>query len=167
MLYTVIIFRFIVKLSPLPVVFSPKGFHVNLMFFFVFVFYYCVINQNSIALLDSRTHPMEHKITAMAGLQKTTLGSWIKIWRRSYHSNPLNGDCYEKKRVKWTIASLLLLKFLLLQGVMFLLMIEIQLLLLYWPFFLAIFVREVITCHMSYYFSLSWDEIGGFLFGIS
>ena len=73
----------------------------------------------------------------------------------------------KKKRVKWTIASLLLLKFLLLQGVMFPLMIEIQLLLLYWPFFLAIFVREVITCHMSYYFSLSWDEIGGFLFGIS
>ena len=66
------------KLSPLPVVFSPKGFYVNLMFFFVFVFYYCVINQNSIALLDSRTHPMEHKITAMAGLQKTTLGLGLK-----------------------------------------------------------------------------------------
>ena len=42
----VIPLRFIVKLSPLPVVFFRKGFHINLVFFFIFVFLYCVIAHN-------------------------------------------------------------------------------------------------------------------------
>ena len=45
-LYSVIILRFIIKLPPLPVVFSCKGFHVNLVFFFIFVFHYHVIDFN-------------------------------------------------------------------------------------------------------------------------
>ena len=43
----VISLRFMVKLSPLRVVFSSKGFHVNLVFFFYFVFLYCCIDHNS------------------------------------------------------------------------------------------------------------------------
>ena len=42
----VINLKFIVKLSPLPVVFPRKGFHVNLAFFFIFVFVYYVIDHN-------------------------------------------------------------------------------------------------------------------------
>ena len=34
------------KFSLLPVVFSGKGFHINLVFFFVFVFHYYVIDFN-------------------------------------------------------------------------------------------------------------------------
>ena len=42
----VILPRFIVKLSHMPVVFPSKGFHVNLVFFFIFVFLYCAIDHN-------------------------------------------------------------------------------------------------------------------------
>ena len=44
---SVIILRFTVKLFFLPVVFSCEGFHVNLVFFFVFVFHYCAIDFKS------------------------------------------------------------------------------------------------------------------------
>ena len=42
--YFVIPLRFLVKLSPLPVVFFRKSFHVNMMFFFIFVFLYYTID---------------------------------------------------------------------------------------------------------------------------
>ena len=45
-IYFVIYLRFIVKLSPLLVVSSRKGFHINLVFIFVFLFHYCAINFN-------------------------------------------------------------------------------------------------------------------------
>ena len=38
--------KFIVKLSPMPLVFSRKGFHINLVFFPYFVFLYCSIDHN-------------------------------------------------------------------------------------------------------------------------
>ena len=44
--YFVIPLKLIVKLSPLPVIFSHKGFHVNIVFFLYFVFLYCVIDHN-------------------------------------------------------------------------------------------------------------------------
>ena len=44
----IITLRFIVLLSSLPVVFSLKGFHVNLIFFFIFVFLYYFIDHNII-----------------------------------------------------------------------------------------------------------------------
>ena len=48
-LYSVVLcifLKFIVKFSPLHVVFSRKGFHVNMVFFFIFIFHYCVIDHN-------------------------------------------------------------------------------------------------------------------------
>ena len=44
--YFVIPFKLIVKLSPIPVVFSYQGFHVSLVFFLYFVFLYCVLDHN-------------------------------------------------------------------------------------------------------------------------
>ena len=34
------------KFSPLSVVVLDKGFHINLMFFFILYFFYCVIDLN-------------------------------------------------------------------------------------------------------------------------
>ena len=52
LLYFVIPFRFIMKLSPLPVVFSRKGFHINLVFFLCFIFHYYVIYFNNKKILN-------------------------------------------------------------------------------------------------------------------
>ena len=46
-LYFEIFLKLIVKLSPLLVVFSYKGFHVNFVFFLYFVFLYYVLDHNS------------------------------------------------------------------------------------------------------------------------
>ena len=41
--------------SPLSIVFSRKGFHVNMVFFFFFfIFYYCVIEFNHFYLVKLR-----------------------------------------------------------------------------------------------------------------
>ena len=53
---SIIILRFTTKLFFLLVVFSCEGFHVNLVFFFVFVFHYCTIDfksfyKNSVVIL--------------------------------------------------------------------------------------------------------------------
>ena len=47
-MYNVIFLIFIVKLSLLLMVFSRKGFHVNVVFFFVFIFHYYVVDHNNI-----------------------------------------------------------------------------------------------------------------------
>ena len=40
--------------SPLPVIFSCKSFHINLIFFsFIFEFHYCVIHRNLNYLIES------------------------------------------------------------------------------------------------------------------
>ena len=41
------------KFSPLSIVFSRKGFHVNMVFLF-FIFYYCVIEFNNFYLVKLR-----------------------------------------------------------------------------------------------------------------
>ena len=43
LLYFVNYFRFIVKFSPLPVVFSHESFHINLVFFF-FASYFIIVS---------------------------------------------------------------------------------------------------------------------------
>ena len=39
--------KLIVKLFHLPMVFSRKGFYVNLVFFFIFVLLYCAIDNSN------------------------------------------------------------------------------------------------------------------------
>ena len=47
-LYFVISLIFIAKFSHISMIFHHKGFHIDMMFSFVFIFHYCVIDGNNI-----------------------------------------------------------------------------------------------------------------------